>query len=72
MSSQQTLAGRLLLGRLGVAGSAEDHASFKGNWEVRLNIGQHQGLNMWIIESKPHSNQLLLMTPIPWDPLSSL
>ena len=47
---------------------------FKGN--QRLNgsqgIGQHEGLNMQIIESKTRSDQSLLTTPIPWEPFSSL
>ena len=33
-----------------------------------LNIGQHEGSNMWRVESKTQSIQLLLTTPTPWDP----
>ena len=37
-----------------------------------LNIGQHEGLHMQRIDCKIRSNQPLLATPIPWDPLISL
>ena len=54
---------------------ARDADRFKGNQEGPkeggLNIGQHEGLSMETIESRTRSNQLLLTTPIPWDPLSS-
>ena len=33
-----------------------------------LNIGRHEGLSMYIIESRTQSNQLLPATPTPWDP----
>ena len=43
-----------------------------GSKEGGLSIGRREGLSMYGIESKARSNQLLLTTPIPWDPLSSL
>ena len=49
--------------------STTEHMLLK--WELRgsqgrgLNIGQHEGLNMNIIESKPWSNQLLLAWGVP-------
>ena len=41
-----------------------------GPKEGGLNIGRHEGLNMQRVKSKTRSNQLLLTTLIPWDPLT--
>ena len=50
--------------------------SFEGNQggpkKGGLNIARHEGWSMQRNESETRSNQLLLTTPIPWDPLSSL
>ena len=43
-----------------------------GAKEGGLNIGQYEGLHMQTTESKILANQLVLTTPIPGDPLSSL
>ena len=50
-------------------GRSEPKVKAKGGG---LSIGQHEGSSMQRLESKTLPNQMLLMTPIPWDPRKSL